>query len=349
MTAQMLSALYMGQKSIEVKQVPVPAVGAHDVLIQNIYSSICGTDVAVYTKGTGTGHRITVGGEFGHETVSRVVAVGEQISDLQIGQRVYPYPRFAKDDIRRAGTIGGFSEYILIPNAKLNHSLYLVPDEIDDRTACLIEPFTVGCRAARRSQPQKGEAAAVFGCGTIGIAAAIALKWFGIEKVMVCDVSDFRLAIAAKMGFSVCNVKTESFTEKAKVCYGAAPALTEKVADVDIFIDAAGSEAIFDLYMREGKIESRYISVAVNNAIRQLDLLHLTYAQKSIVGSGGYMPEDVADVFSIMKSGKWDIASVITHEFPIGEIEQAIQTAENVDHALNVIIGFQNEYQRKNL
>jgi len=252
----MLSAFYMGRRNVKVKQVPIPRVGAQDVLIQNIYSSICGTDVAVYTKGLGTGHRITEGGEFGHETVSRIVAVGEQVNGFQIGQRVYPYPRFAKDDTSRAGTIGGFSEYILIPNAKLNHSLYFVPNEIDDKTACLIEPFTVGCRAARRSIPQKGEKAVVFGCGTIGIAAAISLKWFGIEKVMVCDLSALRLAIAAQMGFAVCNIKDECFTEKATAYFGIAPVLTGTTANIDIFVDAAGSETMLDLYMNAGKIQT---------------------------------------------------------------------------------------------
>lgn len=340
MSRNMLSALYMGQGDIKIRKVPVPEVSGHDVLVQNIYSSICGTDVAVYTKGTGTGHRIDVGGEFGHETVSRIVAVGEKATEFSVEQRVYPYPRFAKGDTKRAGTIGGFSEYILIPNARRNHSLYLVPDEIDDKTACLIEPFTVGCRAARRSAPKKGEKAIVFGSGTIGIAAAIALKWFGAEKVMICDLSDFRLSIAEKMGFAVCNSKDERFMEKMMNYFGSAHALAGLTADIDIFIDAAGSETILELYMQAGKIESRFVSVAVNNAVRQLDLLHLTYAQKSIIGSGGYMPEDVKDVMAIMKSRKWDISSVITHEFPIGEIERAIQTAAVTEQALNVIINF---------
>lgn len=336
----MLSALYMGQGDIAVRQVPVPIVGKGDVLIQNIYSSICGTDVAVYTKGTGTGHRITIGGEFGHETVSRIAAVGENVSGFQIGQRVYPYPRYAKGDTGRAGTIGGFSEYILVPGAKLNHSLYLVPEKISDKTASLIEPFTVGCRAARRGQPQKGENAIVFGGGTIGIAAAISLKWFGADKVMVCDLSDFRLSVIEKMGFAVCNIGRENFAEKAKSYFGTAPALHSETANIDIFIDAAGAEKILNLYIEYGKIESRFVSVAVNNALRRLDLLHLTFAQKSIIGSGGYMPEDVADVFSIMESGKWDISSIITHEFPLVEIEKAVQTAADTDHALNVVIRF---------
>lgn len=97
---------------------------------------------------------------------------------------------------------------------------------------------------------------------------------------------------------------------------------------------------MLSLYMEHGKIESRFVSVAVNNALRKLDLLHLTFAQKSIIGSGGYMPEDVADVFSIMEYVKWDISSIITHEFPIKEIEKAIQTAADTAHALNVVIRF---------
>ena len=114
-------------------------------------------------------------------------------------KRVYPYPRFVKNDTKRAGTIGGFSEYILVPEAKLKHSLYFIPAEISDREASLIEPFTVGCRAARRSQPQKGEKA-------IGIAAAITLKYFGLDQVIIADLSDFRLNIAKKLGFETCNI-----------------------------------------------------------------------------------------------------------------------------------------------
>ena len=92
--------------------------------------------------------------------------------------------------------------------------------------------------------------------------------------------------------------------------------------------------------MEYGKIESRFISVAVNKQERKIDLLHMTYSQKSIIGSGGYMPEDVIEVMDIMKSGKWDIEKLITHEFPLDNIEQAIQTAGNTNTALNVIIKF---------
>ena len=336
----MKAAIYLGKEHVEVRELPDPVCGDRDVVIQNIYSSICGTDVAVYTHGPNTGHRITVGGEFGHETVSRIVAVGKHVTDFQVGERVYPYPRYAKNDTRRAGTIGGFSEYILVPEARRNHSLYAVPEDIPDRLACLIEPFTVGCRAARRSQPQSGESGVVFGCGTIGLAAAVALKYFGMDKIMLCDVSDFRLRIAEKLGFAVCNTRKENFIEKAADYFGTAPALNGTVPNIDCWIDAAGAESILNSFMQYGKIISRFVAVAVNNKPRQLDLLHMTYSQKSIIGSGGYFPEDVRDVMAIMAGGKWDLESIITQEFPLEQIDQAIQTAADPEKALNVTIRF---------
>ena len=336
----MKSAIYLGKENVEIREVPLPQLGGHDVLIKNIYSSICGTDVAVYQHGAGTGHRITVGEEFGHETVSRIVAVGDNVTEFSIGERVYPYPRFATGDTKRAGTIGGFSEYIKIPDAKRNYSLYGVDDSITDKTACLIEPFTVGCRAARRGQPKEHEKFVVFGCGTIGLASAIALKYFGVSKVMICDISDFRLKIAADLGFEVCNTAACDFVKQAAGYFGTAQSIKGTVPDIDGFLDASGAEGILDLFMEQGKIESRFVSVAVNKSIRKLDLLHLTYSQKSIIGSGGYMPEDVIDVMNIMKSGKWNIERMITHEFSLSEIDKAIQTAGNTDIALNVTIKF---------
>jgi len=336
----MKAAVYLGQENVEVRELPDPVCGDNDVVVKNIYSSICGTDVAVYMHGPETGHRVDVGGEFGHETVSRIVAVGKNITDFKAGERVYPYPLYAKNNTKRAGTIGGFSEYILIPEAKRDHSLYAVPEEIPDRLACLIEPFTVGCRAARRGQPQKGESAVVFGCGTIGLAAAVALKHFGMGKVMLCDKSGFRLDIAEKLGFAVCNTEREDFVRKAAAYFGEAYSLAGPVPDIDCWLDAAGAESILESYMQYGKIISRFVAVAVNKKPRRLDLLHLTYAQKSIIGSGGYFPEDVRDVMAIMAGGEWDLESIITQEFPLEKISEAIRTAANPGVAFNVAICF---------
>ena len=336
----MKAGIYLGKEQVEIQELPLPKVEDNDVLIQNIYSSICGTDVAVYMQGPNTGHKVTVGGEFGHETISRVVQVGKNVENIKAGQRVYPYPRYAKNDTSRAGTLGGFSEYILIPEAKMNHSLYVVDDRISDKLASLIEPFTVGCRAARRGMILNGNNrnAIVFGCGTIGIAAAVAFKYFGMNKVMIVDYSDFRLDLAKNLDFEICNPSKEDFSLKTKQYFGCASSLNGQTADIDCWLDAAGATNILDDFMKLGKIESRFISVAVNNELRNIDLLHMTYAQQSIIGSGGYMPEDVNDVQKIMADARWDLESIITHEFSLDELDQAIRRASDVNHAGNVVI-----------
>lgn len=56
--------------------------------------------------GPETGHRVEVGGEFGHEMVSGVVQAGKNVKNIHVGDRVYPYPRLAKGDPKRAGTVG---------------------------------------------------------------------------------------------------------------------------------------------------------------------------------------------------------------------------------------------------
>lgn len=268
----MKAGIYLGKEQFDIRELPLLEVGAHDVLVQNLYPSVCGTDVAVFTHGPNTGHKVTVGGEFGHETVSRIVKTGRNVTDFAVGERVYPYPLYAKGDTRRAGTIGGFSEYILVPNAKRNHALYAVDEHISDRLASLIEPFTVGCRAARRGTVSCGEGrylagqnAMVFGCGTIGIAAAVAFKHFGMDQVMLCDHSDFRLKLAAGLGFAVCNPAAENFEAKAIDYFGTALSLNGAVSDIDCWLDAAGAESILDDFLRLGKTESRFVSVAVNN------------------------------------------------------------------------------------
>lgn len=336
----MKAAIYNGKKDIVIKELETPIPNDNDILVKNIYASICGTDVAVYEHGPGTGHRIDVGSEFGHEVVSEVVQVGKLIKDINIGDRVYPYPRLAKGDPKRSGTLGGFSEYILIPNAEWNKQIYQVSDKIPSKMASLIEPFTVGCRAARRSIPKVNENAIVFGAGTIGLAAAIALKYFGCNKVMICDYSDFRLTKASGLGFEVCNNKNEDLRKKAIDFFGKADSINGQTCNADIYIDAAAAASILDIYQEMGKIESRMVVVAVLSGKQPVDILAMTFSQHAFIGSGGYMPEDVLDVMKIMESGKWDIGSIITHEFPLEKLPEALETASDVDHSLNVLIHY---------
>ena len=158
---------------------------------------------------------------------------------------------------------------------------------------------------------------------------------------MVCDHSDLRLQKAQQLGMEICNNGKEDLKEKAIRYFGEAPSLNGATANVDIYIDAAGAEAILDLYQQMGKIESRIVVVAVLAGKRPVDILNMTFAQHALIGSGGHMPEDVRDVLAIMESGRWDIESIITHEFAWEQLTEAIETAADVEHALNVVINYE--------
>lgn len=92
----MKAGIYLGKEAVEIRELELPEVGDDDVLVQNLYSSICGTDVAVFAHGPNTGHKIDVGGEFGHETVSRIVKVGKMLQSSYRENGFIPIPVMPK-------------------------------------------------------------------------------------------------------------------------------------------------------------------------------------------------------------------------------------------------------------
>lgn len=335
----MKAAIYNGQGDIELAELATPVCGDDDVLIRNLYAAVCGSDVSAYLHGP-RAHRITRGSEFGHEMVSEVAIKGKNVVGLEVGDRVYPYPLLARGDKSRAGTLGGFSEYILIPRAEVGKQLYKVPDSLPSKVAALIEPFTVATRAVRRSEPEAGQKALVFGAGTIGIGAAIALTHFGCDPVMVVDLSDFRLSKAAELGMRTCNLRTHNLENEARELFGTAPSLTGPTSDIDIFVEATGADVVIETYQKMGKIQSRMVVVGVHQEPVPVDFAKLAYSAHTLIGSGGYTPEDVHIVLDIMASGRFDLETLITHEFPQERIVDAIETAADIDHALNVMIKY---------
>ena len=335
----MKAAIYKGAKDILITELPDPVCGDHDIVVRNLYSAICGSDVHAYLH-NGDAVRIFSNSEFGHEMVSEVVSVGKNVEGIHVGDRVYPYPIFCKDDTARSATVGGFSEYVLIPNCTLNHSVFLVEDQISDRVASLIEPFTVGTHAAKIAKPKSGQKAIIFGAGMIGIASAIALDHMGVEKIMIVDIADFRLRKAAELGFFTCNSATENLKEKAMEALGKGSGMMGETADADIYIDATGAAPIIKTFQEMGKRYATLSIVGVHYGVREMNLMAFTFSGHKMVGSPGYDFEDVQIVFDIMKSKKFDLDAIITDEYPLDQLEEAIQKSSNPEESVKVVIRY---------
>ncbi|MGJ0684853.1 zinc-dependent alcohol dehydrogenase [Lactobacillus johnsonii] len=305
------------------------------MLIKNINASICGSDIAVYKHGTGTGHKISIGEKFGHEMVSEVAEVVLEVKDFKVGQRVYPYPVFAANSPQKAGTLGGFTECLLIKNAKLNHNLYLVPEEFSNEVAALTEPFTVATRAVKRAHPKAGENAYVLGARTIGLAAAFAIRHFGC-KVMVADRSDYRLDLAKSFGCGVVNTLKDNVKQTQLDCFGKGYSLKENQPNINITIDVTGIPDFLQDFLDSQIIDSRFVMVGVDNNPKDIDLLGMIFASQSLIGSGGYRPSDVATVFYILKENQKDISKMVTKIYPWEELVSTIKNATDPEKVMNI-------------
>ncbi|MDR2380016.1 MAG: alcohol dehydrogenase catalytic domain-containing protein [Bifidobacteriaceae bacterium] len=333
----MKAAIYMGPGDVRLEELPDPEVGESDVLIENLRAGICGSDVSLYKIGPNP-RMSPPPTEFGHEMISRVRAKGANATEFEIGQRVYPYPLFARGNPRQAGALGGFSELILAPNAKLGHGLYAVSDAISDRAAAFIEPFTIAMHAAQLGRPSSGKTAILFGAGTIGLGAALGLRFLGVERIMVADLSDLRLAKARDLGFLTCNPSKQDLRQVGMDAFGEARSISGMTADIDIWIEATGAAPVLGTFQDVGKLTATLVEVGLQKKPILFDFERLAYSQHTIVGSGGYQPSDVTLVMAMLEARPEDAESLITHEFPLTEMATAMAVASDPEASLAVQI-----------
>lgn len=336
----MKAAIYQGIKNIEVKELPMPDCDDNGIVIKNIYAPICGSDITAYNHG-GQDNMIFEGLEFGHEMVGEVVKVGKNVEGIKLGDRVFPVPGFAKADVMRAATVGGFSEYVEIKQVRANQTVYPISDKIEDELASIIEPFTVGCNAVQRiGNIEAGKGAIVFGAGPIGLFAAITLKYLGC-KVVVVDLLENRLNIAKELGMEVCNLTTDNYLEKCKEILGEVPgAMGGTTIDADYYVDAAGNQAVIDSYVSGAKMFSTLSVVAVHHKPITLNMMPITYGGLKIIGPCGGFGDDVRLVMEILESHQFPIEKMITHYYSHDQIIEAFEMASNTKEALKVVIKY---------
>ena len=194
--------------------VPDPEVGEHEVLIRVVACSICGSDVHGLDGSTGRRVPPLI---MGHEASGEVAAVGERVTDWQIGQRVtFDSTIYCGTcwhcrrgeinlcDKRRVLGVscdeyrqhGAFAEYVAIPE----HILYAFPEDVSFEQASLVETLSIAVHAVGRLPIQMNDAALVVGTGNIGLLAIQVLKVFGCSPVIAADIDEHKLAFALKAG-----------------------------------------------------------------------------------------------------------------------------------------------------
>ncbi len=210
---------------IWMEDVPIPFADTNEVLIKVEKTSICGTDVHIYNWDKWAQKTIKPGLVIGHEFVGKIVDLGLGVTDYKIGDRVSAEGHIVCGICRncRAGkrhlcpnTVGigvnrdgAFAEYISVPAT----NLWPIPDEIAPELAAFFDPFGNAAHCALQFD-LVGEDVLITGAGPIGIIAAGICKHVGARQIVISDVNDYRLQLAADMGATrTINVTRESITD----------------------------------------------------------------------------------------------------------------------------------------
>ena len=333
-------AIFRDAGSVEVVDLPYPRCGDDDVIVRNLITGVCGSDVSAYRHG-GDANMIWRDHEFGHESISEVIEIGKNVKDLQLGDHVFPNQGKALRDMSRMATVGGFSEYIRIPQCEVGYSLLKIDNDIPLKAAVLFEPFVIGTRGANSLGPGPGKTAIVFGAGIIGISAAIMLKWYGCSKVMIVDISDFRLENARSFGLVTCNSATEDLQAKAFAEFGSHQTYLGERCSANLYLDAVGLTAAIDSFSMLAGREASLAIVGVHHEPVAIDLLKVCYSNWHIGGCGNIAIEDaMVDILEMMRSGTYDLSSLVTHEYNVEQISEALVMGANAREAQKVCISF---------
>ncbi len=306
-----------------MEYVPVPEIGASDVLIKVRKSAICGTDVHIWKWDEFSAKTVPVPMVVGHEFVGEIVDMGPAAQKYRIGQRVSGEGHIVCGICRncRAGRgqlcrntkgvgvnrPGAFAEYLSIPES----NVVPIPEDIPDEIAAIFDPLGNAVHTAL-SFDLVGEDVLVTGAGPIGIMGALVAQKVGARKVVITDINPYRLDLARKMGVQyVVDVSrqqlrdvmgdigmTEGFDVGLEMS-GAAPAMQQMIARMN----NGGKLALLGIAPTE-------FAVDWNSVI--FKMLHI----KGIYGREMY--ETWYKMIALVQSGL-DVSGLITHRISVDD------------------------------
>ncbi len=249
-----MRALVLEKKDVlSIRDIDLPTVtGPDDIKIAIHTVGVCGSDVHYYTHGGIGDYIVREPMVLGHEGSGTVVEVGANVTGFKPGDRVCMEPG-VPDLSSRASKLGLYNvdpavtfwatppvHGILAPYALHPAAFtYKLPDNVSFEEGALVEPFAIGMQAAAKASITPGDVAVVIGAGTIGIMVALAALAGGCSKVIISDVSEHKLNIAASYnGVEPVNVAKASLET-------AVNAQTDNWG-ADIVFEASGNPKVYD-------------------------------------------------------------------------------------------------------
>jgi threonine dehydrogenase-like Zn-dependent dehydrogenase len=349
----MRANVFLGKNKIGIEDVVKPRAGTGEAVIRVTLTTICGTDLHI-VRGE---YPVAPGLVIGHEPVGVIEELGEGVNGYQIGDRVLVGAITPCGQCRaclsghasQCGHEGGYealggwrfgntidgaqAEYLNVPHAQAN--LSKIPDELSDEQVVLLADIaSTGFAGAESADIKIGDSVVIFAQGPIGLCATAGAKLRGASLIIGVDGDESRLAMSKRMGADVTldYRDVDVVAEVRRLTSGGA----------DVAIEALGTQQTFESALRSLRPAGTLSSLGVYSGKLQIpyEAFAAGIGDHRIVTTlcpGG--KERMRRLMEIVRSGRVDLAPLLTHTFPLERISEAYDLfGERLDGVLKVAI-----------
>lgn len=321
---------------LSLREIALPTeLGPRDVRVAIDTVGICGSDVHYYQHGAIGQFVVRAPMVLGHEAAGRISEVGSEVEHLKVGDRVCMEPGVPDPD-SRASRLGLYNldpavrfwatppvHGCLTPSV-VHPAAYTfkLPDNISFAEGAMVEPLAVGMHAATKARIKPGDLAVVMGAGPIGMVTALAALAGGCSRVVMTDVLQPKLDLAATLGpITPVNVSQESVVE-----------VVQKLSDgwgANIVFEASGNArsvaGVFEPLCPGGTV----VFIGMPGAPVPLDIVAAQVKEARIETVFRYA-HMYPRALALMGSGKIDVKPLITDTFEFKESIAAFDYASNM-------------------
>jgi threonine 3-dehydrogenase len=320
---------------MEMREVPVPSIGPSDVLVAVETASVCGTDLHIYHWDEWAQARIKPPYIPGHEFCGTVAAIGELVTNVQVGDFVSAEMHVACGRCKqcRSGQAhvcqfvrilgvdadGAFADFVRIPASNIWKLGPGVPRDFGS----LFDPFGNAVHTVL-SGDIAGQTVAVTGCGPIGLFAIAVAKACGASHIFAIEPNQPRRELALRMGART-------------VLDPAAPGLEQQVcaatggAGVDVLLEMSGHPSAIAQGFRLLRMGGRASLLGIPSRSIELDLANAVIFKGATVHgiNGRKMYETWFQAEALICDSGIDLSPVITHRLPLAEFDHAMHLLES--------------------
>ncbi|MEP3845049.1 MAG: L-idonate 5-dehydrogenase [Paracoccaceae bacterium] len=336
-------------KDLRIERQTAPKPGAGQVLIQMEAGGICGSDLHYYSHGGFGTVRLKEPMVLGHEVAGRIVELGAEVSDLDVGQLVAVSPsrpchacafchegahnhcenmRFYGSAMPFPHIQGAFRELLVADATQCAPA-----DGLSAGEAAMAEPLSVVLHAAKHAGDLMGKRVLITGCGPIGMLAVLVARQAGAIEVVVTDIEPFILDKARKNGADVAlNVAQDP---EALAPY------SQGKGHFDVLFECSGVATALSTAIAAIRPRATIVQLGLGGDMT-LPVQAMTAKELNFKGSFRFHAEFFTAV-EMMRLGRLSVTDLITHTMPLDNAVEAFELASDRTQAIKVQLAFNDK------